>query len=142
VPEDGQSVFDLVAPDRREALEALAKSEGSGWLVPRFAPPPWETIVRDMWGVADAADARWLVNRLAPTPVGHFRDPVRRMNPAAEKLQRAFVRCRKFPNARFDRHAEMAQRSANWRYRELAAPHHAAFTMPDMVADTLLELAS
>jgi pimeloyl-ACP methyl ester carboxylesterase len=142
VPEDGQSVFDLVAPDRREALEALAKSEGSGWLVPRFAPPPWETIVRDMWGVANPADVRWLVDRLGPTPLGHFKEPVRRTNPVAEKLPRAFVRCTKFPNARFDRHAEMAQRSENWRYRELAAHHHAAVTIPDRVADTLLELAS
>ena len=51
VPEDGQAVFDLVAPDRRQAMEGLVRSEGQGWLLPRFAPPPWETIVRDMWGV-------------------------------------------------------------------------------------------
>jgi hypothetical protein len=36
----------------------------------------------------------------------------------------------------------MAQRSALWRYRELAAPHHPAVTMPDKVADLLLQLAS
>jgi pimeloyl-ACP methyl ester carboxylesterase len=141
VPENGQSVFDLVAPERRQALETLVKAEGDGWRVPRFAPPQWETIVRDMWGVTDAGDMRWLVERLGPTPVGHFRDPVRRTNPAAERLPRAFVRCRQFPNPRFDRHAEMAQRTANWHYRELAAPHHAAFTAPDKVADQLLELA-
>jgi hypothetical protein len=46
------------------------------------------------------------------------------------------------PNPRFDQHADMAQRGALWRYRELAAPHHAAVTMPDKVADLLLQLAS
>ena len=142
VPDDGQAVFDLVTPDRRQALEKLVKSEGQGWLLPRFAPPPWETIVRDMWGVTDNDDVRWMLERLRPTPVGHFKDPVRRTNPAAEKLPRAYVRCRQFPNPRFDTHAEMARRTAGWRYWELAASHHAAVTMPDRVANVLTELGS
>jgi pimeloyl-ACP methyl ester carboxylesterase len=137
VPEDGQSVFDLVSPDRRQAFGTLTRTEGDGWRVPRFAPPPWETIVRDMWGVTDPDDARWLVERLTPTPIGHFRDPVRRTNPAAEALPRLFVRFPQFPNPRFDRQAEMAQRTANWRYRELPAHHHAAFTAPAEVANLL-----
>jgi hypothetical protein len=99
-------------------------------------------MVRYMWGVTDDGDVRWLVDRLGPTPFGHLKDPVRRANPVAEKLQRAYVRCRQFPNPRFDQHAEMAQRSALWRYRELAAPHHPAVTMPDGVTDLLIELAS
>jgi hypothetical protein len=36
----------------------------------------------------------------------------------------------------------MAKQSPTWRYRELDAPHHAAFTHPDKVADILFELAS
>jgi pimeloyl-ACP methyl ester carboxylesterase len=142
VPEHGQAVLDLVAPDRRQVLEALVKTEGKGWLLPRFAPPPWETIVRDMWGVTDDDDVRWMLDRLGPTPVGHFKDPVRRTNPAAEKLPRTYIRCRKYPSPRFDQHGEMAQRTALWRYRELASSHHAAVTMPDTVTDLLLELAS
>ena len=142
VPEDGQSVFDLVAPERRQAMEGLVKTEGNGWLLPRFAPAPWETIVRDMWGVTDSEDARWIVDRLGPTPVGHFKDPVHSTNPDAEHLRRVYVRCRQFPNARFDQHAEMAKRTARWTYRELAAPHHPAVTMPEKVADLLLDLAS
>ena len=70
---------------RRHA--GLVKPEGSGWLLPRFAPPSWDTIVREMWGVTDPVDVRWMLERLRPTPVGHFRDPVRRVNAAAEKLQ-------------------------------------------------------
>lgn len=141
VPENGQSVFDLVAPDRRQAFEHMIKTEGDGWLVPRFAPAPWEKIVRDMWGVTNESDVQWLVDRLVPTPVRHFSDPVRRTNPAAENLPRAFIRCRQFPNPRFDRHAEMAQRTANWKYCELNEPHHAAFTAPDKVARMLMDLS-
>jgi pimeloyl-ACP methyl ester carboxylesterase len=139
VPDDGQAVLDLVTPERRQMMEELVQSEGHGWLLPRFAPPPWETIVRDMWGVVDSGDVRWMLERLVPTPAGHFRDPARRTNPAAQKLPRTYIRCRQFKNSRFDMHAEMARRTAGWQYRELPAPHHAAVTMPDQVANLLLE---
>jgi pimeloyl-ACP methyl ester carboxylesterase len=142
VPEDNQAVFDLVAPERRQAMEAMIQEEGKGWLLPRFAAPRWETIVRDLWGVTDTEDVRWMVERLVPTPVGHFRDPVRRTSPAAAKLRRAYIRCRLFPSPRFDQHAEMARRTPLWSYRELAAPHHPAVTMPDKVTELLLELST
>jgi hypothetical protein len=95
-----------------------------------------------MWGVTADADVRWMVDRLGPTPVGHFRDPVRRTNPAAGALLRTYIRCRQFQSARFDQHAEMAQRTAGWHYRELATSHHPAITAPETVANVLLELAS
>jgi hypothetical protein len=135
-------VFDLVAPERRQEMEELVRTEGGGWLLPRFAPPPWETIVRQMWGVSDDADVRWMLDRLGPTPVGHSRQPVRRTNPDAEALPRTYVRCPQFPNPRFDRHAEMAKRSAGWRYRELGTSHHPAITAPGRVVDLLLEAAA
>jgi hypothetical protein len=93
VPEDGQAVIELT-PERRRALEEFVRTEGGGWLLPRFAPPPWETIVRDMWGVTDDNDVRWMLDRLGPTPFGHLKDPVRRTNPAAERLPRTYIRCR------------------------------------------------
>jgi pimeloyl-ACP methyl ester carboxylesterase len=142
VPEDRQAVVDLITPERRQMMESLVKTEGDGWLLPRFAPPPWETIVRDMWGVTDEADVRWMLERLGPTPFGHLKDPVRRTNPEAETLPRTYIRFTQFPNPRFDKHAEMAQRAALWQYRELNAPHHAPVTMPREVAELLLELAS
>jgi pimeloyl-ACP methyl ester carboxylesterase len=141
VPQDGQAVVDLITPSRRQMMETLVTTEGNGWLLPRFATPPWDTIVRDMWGVTDQDDVRWMLERLGPTPFGHLKDPVRRTNPAAEKVPRAYIRCRQFPSPRFDQHAAMAQRSQLWRYRELAAPHHAAVTMPEKVTDLLLEVA-
>ena len=138
VPEDGQGVLDLLSPDRRQVLEALVKAEGEGWLLPRFAPPPWETIVRDFWGVRDETDARWLLRHLGPTPFSHFKDPVMRKDPRAARLPRSFIRCRQFPNPRMDQHGEMAKQSAAWRYRELDAGHHVAVTAPRAVVSALV----
>jgi hypothetical protein len=95
-----------------------------------------------MWGVTSADDAGWILDRLAPTPIGHFKDPVRRANIAAEQIPRAFVRFLQFANPVFDRHASMAQQNRLWCYRELAAPHHAPITVPHAVANLLLELAA
>ena len=142
VPEDGQSMWDIIPPDRRPAMEALVKTEGNGWLLPRFAALPWEKFVPEVWRVTDEADLRWMLARLGPTPFGHFKEPVRRKNPAAERLPRTYIRCTLYAHAGFDRYAETARRSAGWRYRELASYHHPAITNPRELADLLLEIAS
>jgi pimeloyl-ACP methyl ester carboxylesterase len=141
VPEDGQSMLDIIPPERRPVMEKLVQTEGHGWLLPRFAPAPWETFARESWRITDEADLRWMLPRLAPTPFGHFRDPVRRRNPQAETAPRTYIRCVGWPNASFDRYAEAARRGAGWRYRELAASHIAYITQPRDVAEVLLEAA-
>jgi pimeloyl-ACP methyl ester carboxylesterase len=140
VPGDGQSLVDLLPPERKHAFEEFAKSEGKGWLVPRFAPLPWEHIVRKMWGVNDDADVRWMLARLVPTPLGHFTEPVRRTNPASDKLVRTYVRCLQFKHPGFDQHSAMAQRAPNWRYREMAAPHLPPITHPRELTEILVQL--
>jgi pimeloyl-ACP methyl ester carboxylesterase len=141
VPGHGQSLLDLLSPERRRALEEFARSEGQGWLVPRFAPPPWEHIVRNMWGVHDDADVRWMLARLVATPLGHFTEAVQRTNPASDKLARTYIRCVQFRQARFDEHAAMARRTPNWGYREMAAPHLPPVTHPRELTELLIQLA-
>lgn len=139
VPEDGQATIDLITFPR-QAWEARVRTEGHGWLIPSLQPVPWDEFVRDVWRVTDEADRRWMVARLGPTPFKTFTDPVRRRNPAAEKLPRTYIRCRQHPSAAFDRYAEMARRTAGWRYRELATAHEAFVTMPHELAGLLLEI--
>jgi pimeloyl-ACP methyl ester carboxylesterase len=142
VPENGQSLVDLLPPDRRQAMAELVEAEGQGWLLPRFAPLPWDKIVRDRWGVTSAADLSWILPRLKPTPFRHFTDPVQRTNPAATKVARTFIRCRQFQQPMFDKHAGAAQQTRGWRYRELRAPHLPYVTHPAELADVLLDLAA
>jgi pimeloyl-ACP methyl ester carboxylesterase len=132
VPEDGQTMLDIIPPDRRPPME--------GWLAPRFAPPPWEKLVPEVWRITDEADLRWVLPRLRPTPFGHFTEPVHRKNTTAEKLPRTYIRCLQWPNAVYDRHAEAARRTPGWRYRELATSHLPYITHPREVTDVLLEI--
>lgn len=142
LPEDGQSMFDIVPPHIRNPILALVETEGEGWLVPRFSLAPWEKFVPEAWGITDKADLDWILPRLAPTPLGHFGEAVRRQNPAAEKLLRTYIRCRRWPNPLYDRYAEAARTSEGWRCYELDASHIAYVTHPQELADTLMQVAA
>src|SRR5215831_15488354 len=96
VPGDGQSLVDLLPPDRRQAMENLVKREDQGWLLPRFAPLPPEKILRDIWGVTSDDDVSWALARLKPTPFRHFTDQVKLTKPAAADVGRVFIRCQQF----------------------------------------------
>ena len=123
-------------------MEALVATEGDGWLLPRFAPPPWETIVREMWGVSEIADVRVDVGAALADTLWTFQGSRAAHQSSSREVTASYVRCPQFPNARFDQHAAMARRSERWRYRELASSHHPAITVPGQVADVLLELAA
>jgi pimeloyl-ACP methyl ester carboxylesterase len=142
VPEDGQSMWDVMpAGISRVELEARVQREGQGWLLPSLAPVPWDQFVRKAWHVTDEADVRWMVARLGPTPIKHFKDAVRRTNPAAAKIPRTYIRCPEYPHPVFDRLAETSRKGGVWRYREVAGRHHPAITHPRELANVLLEIA-
>ncbi len=141
VPADGQSIRDLLPPERQSALDALVRTEGSGWLLPRFAPPPWPVILRTMWQITDEADVAWLLPRLRPTPYRHFTDPVRVTDAHLDAVDRVYVRCHRKP-APFDAFAAAAKSSPGWRLRELDATHVPFVTHPDDVTTVLHEVAA
>ena len=140
VPTDGQSMLDVIPPDRRPALEAFVQKEGDGWLLPRFAPPPWEKLVIQTWQVTEKADLEWILPRLRPTPFGHFKEPVTRKNPAAEKLPRTYIRTQS-PHPGFDRYADAASAATGWQLRKIASSHLPEITHPSELAGLLLEVA-
>jgi pimeloyl-ACP methyl ester carboxylesterase len=145
VPGDGQSLVDLLPPDRRQAMENLVKVEGQGCLLPRFAPLPPEKILRDSWGVTSDDDVSWALARLRPTPFRHFIDPVNLTKPAAADVGRVFIRCQQFlpgKHPAFDRHLAMAGQTPGWRARAIETPHLPYVTHPAALADVLLDLAT
>ena len=141
VPVDGQSVADLIPPDRRPAMELLVEQEGDGWLLPRFAPPPWEQFVPQAWQVTDPADLQWALDRLRPTPFGHFTEPIHLRLADADWPRRVYIRCRHWPNATYDRYAANAQSSPAWDHYELQTPHLPYITDPQELSALLLKIA-
>jgi pimeloyl-ACP methyl ester carboxylesterase len=139
VPADGQSTRDLIVPERRAAMDALVQSEGDGWLLPRFGPPPWEAIV-DAWRIPEE-DRAWMLSRLRPTPWGHFTEPVRIRDEDAP-FERVYVRCVDWPAPRFDDFGAAARSTAGWSYRELHASHIPFVSDADDVIDLLKDIVA
>lgn len=142
VPENGQTLMDLIPAERREGMEQRVKIEGQGWLLPSLAPVPWDEFLLKAWKITDESDRRWMLPRLAPTPFKVFKDPVHCPDVESAPLARTFIRCLQWPNATFDAHLAHARTSTGWRHHELATSHEPFITHPEQLADVLLQVAT
>ena len=128
VPEDGQSLLDLVSGATREAMRAAARDEGDGWLVP---PNPIPDDTSD-------ADAEWIRQRRMPHPLAAFEAPLR-MPRRAIGQPRSYIYCtRAAPGDPFRRFADRARASPGWTCHELDASHSPHVTAPERLRDALI----
>jgi pimeloyl-ACP methyl ester carboxylesterase len=131
VPRDGESLFDVLVPERREVYEQATREQGDGWRVPA---PPTAAL-----GVTDPATAVWLTARLRPQPLPTFEQRVRLRHPPGTAVPATFVHCTEGPLApSFGRFAQAA-RDAGWPVLELPTGHDAMVTMPERVVALLDE---
>lgn len=131
VPADGQSLHDILRPERRDLYRRQAQTEGDGWLVP--SPPP------QAFGVADEERAQWLAAKLTPQPLRTLEQAVRLGNPAAAALPRTYIHCTEGPLVpSFAPFADRFRTDPAWRVQELATGHDAMLTAPAALAALLL----
>ncbi len=132
VPRDGQSLLDLQPPEGRARVEALAASEGDGWLIPP-QPPPTDT---------SAADLAWMAPRRFSQPIETFRAPLHLEHGAFPGL-RTYIFCTKVGAAdAFRQFSVRAMVEPGWRYLELDASHNPHITMPDRLMAVLEGIAT
>ena len=123
VPQDGQSLMDMIGPEAAAHFEDIAAERGDGWRIPHDPP--------------DAP-------RRTAQPLRTFQDPVAVRNPDALTLPRTYIFCTNKAGtgdggAGITASAVRA-RDAGWRYHELPTTHVAMETMPRELADLLLDL--
>jgi pimeloyl-ACP methyl ester carboxylesterase len=129
-PLDGQSVFDLVAPDVREKMRAGAAASASGFGIP-VNPLPSDTL---------PADVAWAAPRRMPQPVKAFETRLKlSAEPAAP---RSYIYCKRAGIAdAFGPFSARAQREG-WRYFEIDASHNPHITNPEGLLDILEKIAA
>jgi pimeloyl-ACP methyl ester carboxylesterase len=132
VPEPGQSLFDLVAQDSRAEFEAQAQQQGDGWRIP---PPP---VSR--WGITDAGDVHWMTEHLRYQPLKTFTQPLGSNDTLPPAIPRTYLSCTAGQKPHYAATAQRVRAEKGWRYRELPTGHDAMVTMPQQLADLLLEL--
>ena len=120
LPNDGESMFDLIGFDRAKRLTELANTRGEGWRI-----PPW-------W-----PDKRKDVDH----PLSTFHDPVRLNNPLSAEIPGTYILTLE-PGAKIDRFSHSAERARQrgWRYHELQTGHNVQWTMPNELARLLMEV--
>jgi hypothetical protein len=121
-------------------MQALAKAEGFGWLLPRLTAASWEQFVAQAWHVISHEDLTRTVTRLRPAPLGHCTRAVQRHNPAAERLPRIYIRCNRWQHPGFDHYAAIAAQTYGWRLRHLDSSHLPYITHTRELAQLLQEL--
>ena len=130
LPMEGQSLFDVLSPEEREAGQA-ALATGMGLRQP--VPPA-------ILGITDPTMAAWVAARLTPHPFSTYAQAIPVGIPVSAALPRAFIHCTAGPTApRFATFAQQA-RAAGWAVRELATGHDAMLTAPQPLVELLLEL--
>ncbi len=150
VPEDGQSLVDLMPADAREHFWERAQVRGEEWrrqgrataALPAAESPPMEAHLTP-WvkrGLLSNDDAHWMLHNFVPHPARTYLDPVRLRNQAALELPRTYILCT-LTQGPFETFARRAQTEARWRYRELVSGHDAQVMVPRELAQALIELA-
>lgn len=119
VPDDGQSVADLV-PEEAARMAERARAEGEGWRIPRLPPHPRKTS----------------------HPLASIQQPLRLRGALPATTPRAYIHCtaNSLYHAPVMARTAEAGRAAGWTVRELDADHDAPEARPDDVADLILEL--
>lgn len=128
VPEEGQSLADLVGPGAAERLTEQAREEGDGW---KLLPGPLSP--QTPAEIVELARARRF-----PQPLRTFLEPVR-LTGASRALPRTYVLCTDPPGDVFVRVAARLRDAPGWRVEEFATGHNLHYTMAREVADLLLE---
>jgi len=129
VPEDGQSLMDLVPSQARETMKNAARVAGDGWRVPpRDMPPDTPPETR-----------AWAMPRRVPHPIAAFEEPVHLSGEALPP--RAYIYCRRTDDDdRFGPFAARARREG-WPYAEIDATHNPHITAPLELCALLQKLA-
>jgi pimeloyl-ACP methyl ester carboxylesterase len=127
VPEDGQSLFDLLPPQVRAGREEAAPVRGDGWLVqPNPSPPD-----------TGPEDLAWITPRRRWQPIGTFTQALILKN-ADPRLPRTYIYCtRTTPEDPFGRFARRFRSDPAWQFFEIDASHSPNVTAPEALARIL-----
>jgi len=120
LPEDGESMFDLISPQRKADLKKRAETLGEGWNI----PSPWPEGGKNV-----------------PQPLATFQTPVKLKNSKLEGVNGQYILTIE-PGELNDSFSNSAKRarSRHWRYHELKTGHNPHWTMPNELAAILMSV--
>lgn len=131
VPADGQTESDLWPAEMRAAIQADEAADGG------VRQPP----SLDFLGITDPEMAAWVKARLTPHPLAAYNEPVPVGCAESDALPRVFIHCTDGPTTPVFAPFAAKAKAGGWGVHELATGHCAMLTMPNEVAELLLDIA-
>ena len=130
VPDDGESLMDLIPGWLKVRMQELADANGEGWLVPVPFPLPEP-------GDAPPEVVDYFAKASIPMPMGCFEQPFS-MTSAHISLPTTYIRCTQIEGE--DLLGPSARRASErgWDIRELDSPHDAQIFAPGPLTQLLL----
>ncbi len=130
VPDDGQSVVDLVQPAVKEIiLAAAARGETT---VP----------VRDAAAFnVNEKDRAWVDSLAGPQPIGSMTEKLKLTGARDRIAKKTYIRASGYPNVAFEAAHARAKADKTWRTYEVPCGHDVMMDMPERLAEILIEVA-
>lgn len=129
--EDGQGLYDVLAPELRQVQIDATEAVGDGWKVP---PIPAETFN------VNEADRAWVDRQCTWHPAAAFTQGIR-LTGAGDRISNVhYIGAKDFPDSPFPPFLQMARRR-RWRVSLMDCGHDIMVDMPDALADALESIA-
>jgi DNA-binding FadR family transcriptional regulator len=131
-PKAGESVFDLIGPERAERMKAMAAADGEGWFIPA-SDASW-------WGLTDPDQIKWVNSKTTPQPMKTYTDKIGPTD-RAWSHPGTVIECNpsRLPELDLARQRARAETDARFHRRVLDACHEPMITHPDELTRMLAE---
>jgi pimeloyl-ACP methyl ester carboxylesterase len=131
VPEDGESLFDLHAPEHAQHMRLQAKTAGAGWKVP---PIPAERFN------LNPRDAAWVNAQCTPQSIASFEERIKLNRAPFRAHDTVYVLATGWDNSPFIAAHERAK-AKRWQTRIVSCGHEVMLDLPCELTDLMLEFA-
>lgn len=132
IPKDGQSLLDLMLPDRAENIIKSAKNEGKGWKVPTKAAP--------LQDITSEKEINLLNTLCTPHPFASMTQKIKLLNNEQKISKKAFILASKFQPTVFTKFAEQAL-GLDWPVKNIDTHHFTMISKPRETADAIMKYA-
>jgi pimeloyl-ACP methyl ester carboxylesterase len=138
IPDDGQSVLDLLPPAIGSHFRNVAREQGDGWRLPGGEGQ------LDLWGLQAGPLRDFVRATLCDFSLRCFEEPLRLPHNRRAKIPASFVSCiaESYPARPFLEPFAKKARAAGWKVAALETGHDCHVERPGAVAEILLSAAS
>jgi len=137
IPENGQSVLDLLPPEIGTYFRDVARQHGDGWRLPGGEGQ------LDLWGLKPGEARDFVRARLCDFSLRCFEEPLRLLANRKTSIPATFVSCiaEEYPAKPFFEPFARKARASRWEVIELETGHDCHVERPGEVANILLSAA-